>query len=316
MDSARGDQLYQSQGCVECHQLKGMGGKTVAPDLGRVLDRAYTPAAAGRRRCGTTRPPCGSHEGTNMPVPDLQCGRRRSFSPPSSPPAILKCPATPARGKLLFAEPAVKLPRHDPLRRIPPPGPSNQWQSYRTRRSGRRHVEPLHRKWATSSRSDTSPGPSMDPAGSERICWSTCAAPCPRGGQAGRLEASCIYGGRTRQELFESEGCDLLPQASRARGRQYDAHGHRRLHVEPCHLPARRTAAPQPRRNARSPRASTGPASFSKAHGRRLPWQPNLRRETLRELPLRIRPRPRARRRESRILQRPSHGVRALASWA
>jgi cytochrome c551/c552 len=43
MDSARGDAIFQSQGCVQCHSLKGMGGKA-APDLGRVLDRAYTPA--------------------------------------------------------------------------------------------------------------------------------------------------------------------------------------------------------------------------------------------------------------------------------
>lgn len=43
MDSARGDKLFQSQGCVQCHKLKGTGG-IVANDLGRVLDRAYTPA--------------------------------------------------------------------------------------------------------------------------------------------------------------------------------------------------------------------------------------------------------------------------------
>jgi cytochrome c2 len=43
MDSTRGDVLFQLQGCVQCHSLKGMGAQT-APDLGKVLDRAYTPA--------------------------------------------------------------------------------------------------------------------------------------------------------------------------------------------------------------------------------------------------------------------------------
>jgi len=43
MDSDRGDKLFVSQGCVQCHRLKGMGG-TTAPDLGRVLDRGYAPA--------------------------------------------------------------------------------------------------------------------------------------------------------------------------------------------------------------------------------------------------------------------------------
>ena len=42
MDSQRGDKLFESQGCVQCHKLKGQGG-TTAPDLGRVLDRGYTP---------------------------------------------------------------------------------------------------------------------------------------------------------------------------------------------------------------------------------------------------------------------------------
>src|SRR5262249_52370322 len=43
MDSGRGDRIFASQGCVACHKLKGVGGNT-ASDLGRVLDRGYTPA--------------------------------------------------------------------------------------------------------------------------------------------------------------------------------------------------------------------------------------------------------------------------------
>jgi cytochrome c2 len=43
MDSARGDQLFETQGCIQCHRLHGRGG-TMGPDLGRVLDRAYTPS--------------------------------------------------------------------------------------------------------------------------------------------------------------------------------------------------------------------------------------------------------------------------------
>jgi mono/diheme cytochrome c family protein len=42
MDSRRGDMLFETEGCIQCHRLKGAGGST-APDLGRVLDRAYTP---------------------------------------------------------------------------------------------------------------------------------------------------------------------------------------------------------------------------------------------------------------------------------
>ena len=42
MDSQRGIRLFESEGCIQCHRLNGAGGKT-ASDLGRVLDRAYTP---------------------------------------------------------------------------------------------------------------------------------------------------------------------------------------------------------------------------------------------------------------------------------
>ena len=42
-DARRGEQLFQSEHCVQCHSLKGRGG-TLAPDLARRVDRDYTPA--------------------------------------------------------------------------------------------------------------------------------------------------------------------------------------------------------------------------------------------------------------------------------
>jgi mono/diheme cytochrome c family protein len=41
-DARRGEQLFRSQQCVQCHSVNGQGGKT-APDLGRRIDRNYTP---------------------------------------------------------------------------------------------------------------------------------------------------------------------------------------------------------------------------------------------------------------------------------
>jgi len=43
VDSQRGERLFQSEGCVQCHSIDGKGGKT-APDLGKRIDRNYTPA--------------------------------------------------------------------------------------------------------------------------------------------------------------------------------------------------------------------------------------------------------------------------------
>lgn len=42
-DSARGQKVFQLQGCANCHSAGGTGGKT-APDLGRSLDRNFTPS--------------------------------------------------------------------------------------------------------------------------------------------------------------------------------------------------------------------------------------------------------------------------------
>jgi cytochrome c551/c552 len=43
VDSARGERLFQSLSCVQCHSVNGTGG-TSAPDLGRIEDRGFTPA--------------------------------------------------------------------------------------------------------------------------------------------------------------------------------------------------------------------------------------------------------------------------------
>ena len=42
-DSARGQRLFETLACVQCHSVNGVGGK-VAPDLGRIADRGFTPA--------------------------------------------------------------------------------------------------------------------------------------------------------------------------------------------------------------------------------------------------------------------------------
>jgi cytochrome c2 len=43
-DSDRGAALFKSLACVQCHSINGVGGKT-GPDLGRIVDRNFTPAS-------------------------------------------------------------------------------------------------------------------------------------------------------------------------------------------------------------------------------------------------------------------------------
>jgi mono/diheme cytochrome c family protein len=42
-DARRGEQLFQSQQCIQCHSFQGKGG-SIAPDLSKRIDRDYTPA--------------------------------------------------------------------------------------------------------------------------------------------------------------------------------------------------------------------------------------------------------------------------------
>ena len=44
MDSKRGEAVFASESCIHCHAINGRGGHT-APDLGRAIDRNFTPAA-------------------------------------------------------------------------------------------------------------------------------------------------------------------------------------------------------------------------------------------------------------------------------
>jgi mono/diheme cytochrome c family protein len=41
-DAKRGEELFRTQGCIQCHSVNGRGG-TIAPDLARHVDRNYTP---------------------------------------------------------------------------------------------------------------------------------------------------------------------------------------------------------------------------------------------------------------------------------
>jgi mono/diheme cytochrome c family protein len=43
-DAQRGEQLFQTERCVQCHAINGRGG-ALAPDLGKHIDRDFTPAA-------------------------------------------------------------------------------------------------------------------------------------------------------------------------------------------------------------------------------------------------------------------------------
>jgi mono/diheme cytochrome c family protein len=68
VDARRGADFFQTQGCFNCHLVKGAGpGK--APDLGRRLDRNYTPAGIAARMWSHAPIMWGAMSKQNVPLP-------------------------------------------------------------------------------------------------------------------------------------------------------------------------------------------------------------------------------------------------------
>ena len=127
MDSARGDQLYQSQGCVECHRLKGMGNNT-GPDLGRVLDRAYTPALLAGTMWNHAPTMWKAMKEKNIPIPNLdQQGAADLFASFYSA-RYFEMPGDAGRGKRLFSSKSCETCHGIATSPNPLAKPVNQWQ--------------------------------------------------------------------------------------------------------------------------------------------------------------------------------------------
>jgi mono/diheme cytochrome c family protein len=77
-DAGRGEKLFQSEQCVQCHSVQGKGGAS-APDLARRIDRNYTPAVmasamwnhapemwAGLRKAGVVKASLSSESAADL----------------------------------------------------------------------------------------------------------------------------------------------------------------------------------------------------------------------------------------------------------
>lgn len=103
MDSQRGDRLFETQGCIQCHKLKGNGG-TTAPDLGRVLDRAYTPAELASAMWNHAPAMWGTIQQKGMKVGELDQQTAADLFASFYSARYFEIPGDAARGKRLFTE--------------------------------------------------------------------------------------------------------------------------------------------------------------------------------------------------------------------
>src|SRR6266849_3133624 len=77
-NARRGEQLFQSEQCVQCHNIRGKGG-SMGPDLARQIGRDYTPAIlaslmwnhapdmwAAMKRTGVTKPEINPEQASDL----------------------------------------------------------------------------------------------------------------------------------------------------------------------------------------------------------------------------------------------------------
>ena len=152
-DARRGEQLFDTEQCVQCHSVNGHGGSS-APDLGRRVDRNFTPAVMASLMWNhapdmwTAMQQAGHRE----VVADAR-NRPPTCSPTSSRRATSKSPETPARGKQALHRQALRrMPRHRLGQRIRGAAGGQMGIAGRSHRAGAADVEPRRQNAAGHAR--------------------------------------------------------------------------------------------------------------------------------------------------------------------
>ncbi len=127
MDSARGDRLFASQGCIQCHRLRGKGG-TMGPDLGRILDRAYTPSLLAGTMWNHAPAMWSAIQAESVNVGDIDRQAAADLFASFYSARYFEMPGDAGRGKKLFASKSCETCHGLASSPNPNAKPVNQWQ--------------------------------------------------------------------------------------------------------------------------------------------------------------------------------------------
>jgi len=131
MDSARGDRLFESQGCVQCHKLREQGATVVpngGPDLGRVLDRAYTPSLLAGTMWNHAPAMWTAIKAESVKVGDIDQQAAADLFASFYSARYFEMPGDAGRGKKLFASKSCETCHGLTTSPNPSAKPVNQWQ--------------------------------------------------------------------------------------------------------------------------------------------------------------------------------------------
>src|SRR5271165_204623 len=99
-DARRGGEFFRAQSCESCHAVKGGSGK--APDLGRRLDRDYTPAGIAARMWSHAPVMWAAMAKDNVPAPQVSADQASDLFAFFYAARYFEKPGEAERGKRLF----------------------------------------------------------------------------------------------------------------------------------------------------------------------------------------------------------------------
>ena len=101
-DARRGQQLFETQQCVHCHSVNGRGG-TIAPDLGRLVDRDYTPTVLASLMWNHAPQMWSAMRQYGVPHEEVTPGKAADLFAYFEAARYFEKPGDAARGKRVFA---------------------------------------------------------------------------------------------------------------------------------------------------------------------------------------------------------------------
>src|SRR5450759_2724249 len=121
-DARRGEQLFHSEQCIQCHSLKGKGG-TLAPDLSRRVGRDYTPSVMASLMWNHAPDMWTAMKQQGVKKGNMTPERPRICSPTSCRPATSKWPGTARAASRHLPPGTAPIATASPVRRQRPRHP-------------------------------------------------------------------------------------------------------------------------------------------------------------------------------------------------
>jgi mono/diheme cytochrome c family protein len=127
-DSARGAQLFEALSCVQCHSINGKGG-TAGPDLGRRIDRDFTPASLAATMWNHAPTMWAAMRARNISAGDLNEQAAADLFAYFYSARFFEKPGDAGRGKRLFSSKHCADCHGLTDTRLPEAKPVSQWES-------------------------------------------------------------------------------------------------------------------------------------------------------------------------------------------